>query len=158
MIKDPVISILLPAYANIFHDLNIDLNILIVKRDTSEVVNSICKRDGLSKITGYTLALFYSFHIEKFKRNKNHFEVTYRALLLNPVDTLQQICDWLNLGKTIADGESKAVTTFVDGALNNNTSFSFLSRTINVFFILISYFVLLRYYATSLIRRIDLKN
>ncbi|MDP4536366.1 hypothetical protein Q3O60_09205 [Alkalimonas collagenimarina] len=89
--KDPRVSVLLNFWSDIFEQLSIKPNYILMIRDPIEVARSLEKRDKFSIDKGLMLWLNYNFASYNGTKNQQRLVVSFTELLADPVAIRQQI-------------------------------------------------------------------
>jgi hypothetical protein len=118
-IKDPRICLLYVFWEQVLHELNFEINTVIIYRDPLEVAHSLNKRDNLD--LNYSILLWFKHFIyaERMSRNsENRIIISYNSLIESPIQEIKFILDKFNIKN---DCNEFALSHFIDKSLRNST-------------------------------------
>lgn len=120
-LKDPRISILLPAYLEIFKELNIDLKIIISHRDIQDVVDSLNKRNGFPLAKAMTAYKYYYRIINAYSESVYHLDVFYDNLFVDAKNEINKIIKFIDHVSLFSYEETKdKLNLFIEPNLRHN--------------------------------------
>ncbi len=114
-IKDPRICRLMPFWARVFDELDLDVSCLIPVRHPMSVVSSLMKRGGFVKATGYCLWLEYVICAMEFSQRMRRVTVGFDQFLKQPVEEMNRIATLLELPEEERESECEDfISSFLD--------------------------------------------
>ncbi len=120
-IKDPRMCILMPFWEKILKDLNIEINYILIYRNSLEVAHSLKKRDNFNLEKGLLLWAKYVLFAEYYSRNYKRIFISYEELLKNPVKAVKKIDKNLNIFDQIPIEYSiSSINRFLDNSLKHH--------------------------------------
>ena len=118
-IKDPRLPLLLPFWAGVFRDLDLDVRYLLAARHPASVALSLARRDGLGLDHGHLLWLGHILGALAATAGAPRLLVDYDRLLLSPGAELQRIGAFL--GREADTAELRIYTEeFLDSTLRHH--------------------------------------
>jgi hypothetical protein len=120
LIKDPRILFLWDLYMCAFNELNIELFIVHIDRDSVEVAKSLWDPHRIPFDKAMELTLDYKNKIVENTQgipNDHIYHVTYKQLLDNPINVLNNVCDLLKVPQNLID--NKGIIEFIDKKLKH---------------------------------------
>lgn len=120
-LKDPRISILLPAYLEVFKDLGINLRLIISNRNIQDVSNSLNKRSGVSFFDSVMAYKYYYRIIKAYSEGVYHIHVFYDDLFSDSKNVINKITDFINHPKLFSyEQKESEISRFVEPGLRHN--------------------------------------
>ena len=95
--KDPRICRLLPLWLEIIEEIGADVRFVLTHRHPGEVAGSLQRRDGFSAPKSALLWLDYNLRAERSTRGRQRTFTSFDQLLRDPIGTLQQIGEALQI-------------------------------------------------------------
>lgn len=120
-IKDPRVTLLLPAYVNAAQELGIELKVIRMYRDTQEIVASLQVRDKVSYENAQAIAARYLTALEEYCPLCDHIVVRFDDLITNTSGVIDAINDYIPSLKKYSDVRSE-IMAFLDPALKHHGS------------------------------------
>lgn len=112
--KDPRVSVLLSFWGEVFHQLAVKPNYILMIRDPLEVARSLQKRDKFSIDKGLMLWLNYNFASYLGTKNQKRLVVSFNDLLADPGAIRQQIA------QTFGIELNQTKETFIENSLRTH--------------------------------------
>lgn len=97
LIKDPRVSITLPLWNDVFHELNLNPTYVISIRNPMDVYHSLNKRDKFTKQKAFYLWTIYNLSIIYWTQNQKRLITSYDNLLEDKEKTIQKIVSFLGI-------------------------------------------------------------
>lgn len=123
LIKDPRMSIVFPFWESIFHELSIDVKVIIMLRPLDEIERSLKQRNQFSFLKSRLLSMKYLLSAVDVTKKSDRTFIEYAVLLENPQRIIFNVVKKFSLEKSLNGGyfeNDKA--KFVDLSLRNNFS------------------------------------
>jgi len=122
VLKDPRLCLLLPLYRELFNELGIKVNIIVIRREQQEVVRSLNQRDGMPASVGRH---YYAKHIKALEKNltgTKYISVAFDHLIERPDSVIEQITACVpRLSNESNHNACQKLTSFIDPALRHHT-------------------------------------
>lgn len=123
LIKDPRMSIVFPFWESIFHELSIDVKVIIMLRPLDEIERSLKQRNQFSFLKSRLLSMKYLLSAADVTMKSDRTFIEYTVLLKNPQRIIFSVVKNLSLEKSLNGGYlEKDKAKFVDLSLRNNFS------------------------------------
>ncbi len=120
-LKDPRISILLPAYLEVFKELGIDLRVIIANRSIQDVINSLHKRGVVSLFDSVIAYKYYYRIIKAYAESLYHIHVHYDDLINDSKNLINKMTDFINHPKIKTyDQVEYEINRFIEPSLRHN--------------------------------------
>jgi len=120
IIKDPRISVLLPFYLLVLDELSITVKVIINFRNPLEVAASLNKRYNMAKSKAILLYMDALLKGEKYSRSTERVFVHYNAIIRNPIATIAETLQLLNINKNLSETEIDDIKSFIEPKLKHN--------------------------------------
>ncbi|MBW3020331.1 hypothetical protein KY334_03465, partial [Candidatus Woesearchaeota archaeon] len=118
-IKEPRISILLPLYLEVFKEMNIEPNLIFIKRNKDEIIKSLMARNDFKEERCTLITEKYLESIEKYIKPYNYVEINYSDLINKPEESILKIKK-LNIPMKDYNLVKKDVQKFIDPKLKHH--------------------------------------
>ena len=123
LIKDPRMSIVFPFWESIFHELSIDVKVIIMLRPLDEIERSLKQRNQFSFLKSRLLSMKYLLSAADVTMKSDRTFIEYTVLLKNPQRIIFSVVKKLSLEKSVNGGYLETdKAKFVDLSLRNNFS------------------------------------
>lgn len=120
-LKDPRISILLPAYLEVFKELGIELRVIIANRNIQDVINSLHKRGVVSLFDSVIAYKYYYRIIKSYAESLYHIHVHYDDLIIDSKNLINKMIEFINHPKIKSyDDVEYEINRFIEPSLRHN--------------------------------------